>query len=52
MIKQRKMFLFRNKDGDNIYGTILSIDFDENETFWGYEIGFTITQTDKGDSYD
>lgn len=51
MIKARKTFLYRNNNGRNIYGTILGIDYDE--TMFGYEIGFTITQTDyKGVRYD
>ncbi|CAK7084133.1 hypothetical protein [Tissierella sp.] len=53
MIKKRETFLYRNSDGKNIHGTILEINYDENETFFGYEIGFTITQTDyRGVSYD
>lgn len=46
MIEKRKIFIYRNRDGANIYGTILSVDYDEEETFYGYEIGFTITKTE------
>lgn len=46
MIDKRKIFLYRNRDGSNIYGAILTIDYDEEETFYGYEIGFTITRTE------
>lgn len=51
MIKSRQTFLYRNNDGKNIYGTILSVDYEEN--IFGYEIGFAITKIDyKGVAYD
>lgn len=51
MIKKRETFLYRNKDGKNIYGAILEVNYEED--IFGYEIGFAITQTDyKGVAYD
>lgn len=52
LINARKTLLFRDRDGDNIYGTVFKLD-DEKNILGFYEIGFTITKTDyKGAAYD
>lgn len=51
MIEARRTFLYRNNNGKNIYGAIFDISYEED--IFGYEISFTITQTDyRGVAYD
>lgn len=51
MIAERKIFLYRDYEGTNMYGSILSISYEK--VLLGYEISFTITKTDyKGVAYD
>ncbi len=51
MIAERKIFLYRDYEGTNMYGSILSISYEK--VILGYEISFTITKTDyKGVAYD
>lgn len=52
LIDKKETLLYRDIDGDNIYGAIFFIDFERN-IFGYYEVGFTIIKTDyKGVAYD
>lgn len=45
LISSRKTLLFRDVDGENIYGSIFDLDY--SKTILGYyEVGFTITKTE------
>lgn len=52
LIDKKETLLYRDVDGDNIYGTIFNIDYERN-IFGYYEVGFTIVKTDyQGVLYD
>lgn len=44
LIDARKTLIYRDNNGENIYGVILNID--DEKTILGYEIGFTIIKTE------
>lgn len=51
LIDKKEILLYRDISGENIYGTVLSIDY--AKSLLGYEVSFTINKTDyEGVSYD
>lgn len=51
LINKRETFIYRDTDGENIYGSIL--DINSNVDIFGYNINFNISRVDyKGDVYD
>jgi hypothetical protein len=48
LIDKKQTLLYRDIEGENIYGTILSIDYEK--AMFGYNVDFTITKT--SDYYD
>lgn len=48
LIDKKQTLLYRDSEGENIYGTIFSIDYEK--TTFGYDVSFTITKT--SDYYD
>lgn len=50
LIDMKETLLYRDVDGDNIYGIVLAIDFEKN-IFGYYNISFTIVKTDYKDDY-
>lgn len=48
LIDKKETVIYRDTDGEVIYGAILNINYEKN--LFGYEVNFTITKT--GDAYD
>ena len=48
LIDKKETVIYRDTDGEVIYGAILNINYEKN--LFGYEVNFTITRT--GDAYD
>lgn len=52
MIETKEALLYRDADGENIYGVIFNLDYEKNILEY-YQISFTVTKTDyKGVAYD
>lgn len=50
LINKKEVLLYRDVEGEKIYGTILSIDYDKE--MLGYNFGFTINKTDYSGDLD
>lgn len=50
LINRKEVLLYRDVEGENIYGTVLSVDYEK--IMLGYSFGFTINKTDYSGDLD